>query len=149
MIRSIEEVRERYKTLQANPTLLDFSTEVLAPFLPEGWQPGHEHEVANNPLTEEFVLMQAKNYLEFAFGKAIDHRGISAGRSVQKMREYAWLLGHDDAVKFAEDESNYANYGVPILKVIAKALGVPLPPAIEKWEDGMSCRPGCEEGCGQ
>ena len=42
MIRTIEEVRERYKAKQANPRMMDFSMEVLGVFLPEGWQPGHE-----------------------------------------------------------------------------------------------------------
>ena len=124
MIRTIEEVRERFKALNAKPTFLDFSPNVLAPFLPEGWKEGHEDNTKDYPLTEEFVRGEALKYLDFAFGKALDHRGISAGRSVQKMKEYCWLLGLDEAVAFAEDSENYPNYGVPILKHVAKALGV-------------------------
>src|SRR5258706_374110 len=40
----------------------------------------------------------AWSYLDFAIGKIQDHRGISAGRSVDKLTEYAWLLGRDDVV---------------------------------------------------
>jgi hypothetical protein len=149
VIRTIEEVRERYKTLSEKASFLDFSTEVLGPFLPEGWKEGHEDNVKDYPLTEEFVRAEAVKYLDFAFGKALDHRGISAGRSVQKMKEYCWLLGLDEAVAFAENDENYPNYGVPVLKHVAKALGVPLPADIAKWEDGMMCNPHCEEGCGQ
>jgi hypothetical protein len=149
MIRTIEEVRARYKEKQEKPKLLDFSSEVLGVYLPEGWQPGHEDNAKEYPLTEEAVRAEAVKYLDFAFGKALDHRGISAGRSVQKMAEYAWLLCLDEAVAFAEDDSNYPNYGVPVLKHMAKALGVGMPPEIEKWEDGAACTPSCEEGCGQ
>jgi len=149
MIRTIEEVRERYKAKLVSQALLDFSTEVLGVFLPEGWKEGHEGNVKDFPLTEEFVKTEAIKYLDFAFGKAIDHRGISAGRSVQKMREYAWLLGYDDVVKFAEDDTNYQNYGVPILKKMAEVFGVPLPAEIQQWPDGEPCHPGCESGCGQ
>ncbi len=149
MIRTIDEVRARYKEKMAKPAFLDFSTEVLGVFLPEGWKEGHEHEVENHPLTEEYVRREAVEYLQFAFGKAVNHRGISAGRSVQKMTEYAWLLGLDEAVKFAENSDNYKNYGVPILKVMAKTLGVEMPPEIANWPDGEPCTPDCVEGCGR
>lgn len=150
MIRTVEEVRARYNDeKRKHSDVFGFGAEVLGVHIPEGWQPGHEHETENHPLTEEYVRTQAVNYLQFAFGKALDHRGISASRSVMKMREYAWLLGLDEAVAFADDDKNYPNYGVPVLKHMARALGVPLPPEIEKWEDGAMCNPHCEEGCGQ
>lgn len=149
MIRTLEEVRARFKAKQEKPSMLDFSLEVLGVYLPEGWQPGHEDNVKDFPLTEEAVKKLAVDYLNFAFGKALDHRGISAGRSVQKMTEYAWLLCLDEAVAFAEDDNNYPNYGVPVLKHMAKALGVGMPHEIEKWEDGAMCNSHCEEGCGQ
>jgi hypothetical protein len=52
MIRTIEEVRERYKAKQLAPTLLDFSTEVLGVYLPEGWKEGHEDNVKDYPRRE-------------------------------------------------------------------------------------------------
>lgn len=66
----------------------------------------------------------AVDYLKFAFGKAENHRGLSASRSVDRIGEYLWLLGLDtDAFEAAE----YAQYGVPKLKVAADRLGVPFP----------------------
>jgi hypothetical protein len=146
VIRSIEEVRTRFNDeTRQRADVLGFGSEVLGVHLQEALKEGSTAD----PLTEEFVKAEAIRYLEFAFGKALDHRGISAGRSVQKLREFAWLLGMDEAVAFADDENNYPNYGVPVLKHMARALGVTIPPDIEKWEDGAMCNPHCEEGCGQ
>jgi hypothetical protein len=150
VIRTIEEVRTRYvdKDRQSKD-FFGFAAEVLGVHLPEGWKEGSQDKHKEFPLTEEFVKKEAIEYLHFAFGKALDHRGISASRSVQKMREYAWLLCMDEAVAFADNDSNYPNYGVPVLKHMARAFGVELPEDIAKWEDGAACTPGCEEGCGQ
>lgn len=149
-MRTIEEVRARYNDPKRQQgDMFGFSSEVLGVHIPEGWQEGHHDKVKDHPLTEEYVRGEAIKYLEFAFGKALDHRGISASRSVQKLREYAWLLCMDEAVAFADNGDNYANYGVPVLKHMARAFGVPLPPEIEAWEDGAMCNPHCEEGCGQ
>lgn len=149
-MRTIDEVRTWYNDEHRRQSdFLGFGSEVLSVHLPEGWQAGHEDNHKDYPLTEEFVRSKAIDYLAFAFEKAVDHRGISASRSVIKMREYAWLLGMDDVVAFADDDSNYANYGVPILKRMAMALGVELPPEIAAWKDGEPCRPDCNEGCGR
>lgn len=89
-------------------------------------------------------------YLEFAFGKALDHRGISAGRSVDKLTEYAWLQGRDDVVS-AMTHADYAMYGVPKLLVYAQAFGLPVPDdeALRRMGRGEICDPeGCDAGCG-
>lgn len=98
------------------------------------------------------VKAKALDYLEFAWGKAEDHRGLSASRSVEKMTEYCWLLGHDALVKRIEaGEIGYAQYGTPILRAVSEALGYPVPttPALVRMMSGASCEPGCENGCGQ
>lgn len=149
-MRTIDEVRAHYNDeARKRGDVFGFGSEVLGVHLPEGWKDGCESNADKHPLTDEFVRSEAVSYLHFAFGKAIDHRGISASRSVQKMREYAWLLGLDDAVAFADDDANYPNYGVPVLKHMAAALGVELPDEIAAWPDGEPCRPGCDEGCGR
>ncbi len=139
MIRTLAEVHARFTDVQRRQyDLFGFGSEVLGDFLPVG---------ANKPLTEEVVRHEAVNYLYFAFTKAINHRGISAARSVTKMREYAWILGLDDAVAFADEEVNFPYYGVPVLKHMAHAFGVPLPDAITEWPDGKPCSPTCSNGC--
>src|SRR5262249_50912769 len=99
----MDEVRERYSKRMTDKTrVLDFGIEVLGVYLPEGWKEGHADKHKEYPLTEDFVRKEMLSYLAFAFGKAADHRGISAARSVQKLTEYAWLLGVDELVAFAE-----------------------------------------------
>lgn len=92
----------------------------------------------------------ARQYLEFAIGKIEDHRGLSAERSVMKLREHAWLMGRDDAIK-AMDAAAYAQYGAPQVKAFATLLGWDWPDDAElnRMADGDPCTPGCGSGCGQ
>jgi len=99
-------------------------------------------------LDTETLHEAACDYLEFAYGKALGHRGISAARSVDKMTQYCWLLGADwDLVT----DAGYANYGAPGLKAAAEFLQHPWPEdeELERMSQGRTCSPGCREGCGQ
>ncbi len=107
------------------------------------------------PQTIEQVEASAREYLTFAVDKALSHRGISAERSVIKLREFAWLLGRDDVVT-AMDEAEYPQYGMPKVKAFALGLGWVFGPtdvdeleALDRMSSGDECRPGCDEGCGQ
>lgn len=114
--------------------LLGFKTEALAAFLP--WEHAkalvkptvteEEWTKDTKPLTREAVIEQMRGYMEFAWGKAKDERGISASRSVEKLREWAWLLGDDDLVT-AIEEAPYGWYGVDTLRVICERLDFPIP----------------------
>lgn len=99
-------------------------------------------------LTRENVLAAMADYMTFAIGKAEDHRGISASRSVIKMGAWAWILGDEELLKKIAD-TEYAQYGMPILKVICEHLGFPFPD--EEWAQNMAagrpCSPDCYEGC--
>jgi hypothetical protein len=94
------------------------------------------------------VETEAAGYLTFAIGKIVDHRGISASRSVDKLTEYAWLLGRDDVVA-AMDEADYPQYGAPKVKAFAEGMGWPWPDgeALARMASGEACEPGCQEGC--
>lgn len=98
--------------------------------------------------TDENLKKMASEYLEFAWDKAEDHRGLSASRSVQKMTEFVWLLGMDDVVKKIGDAS-FTTYGAPILKIVAEALGtiIPASEALVNMMNGSPCSPSCDEGC--
>jgi hypothetical protein len=91
----------------------------------------------------------ARGYLDFAIGKILNHRGISAARSVDKLGEYAWLLGRDDVVS-AMDAAGYEQYGAPKVKAFAEGMGWEWPDDRElvRMADGLPCRDGCEGGCG-
>lgn len=98
-------------------------------------------------LTDEAVRKAAVDYLDFAWSKALDHRGLSASRSVSKMRSYLWLLGLNVA-RF--DGAAYAQYGAPQLRVATEELAQPIPndPALVRMMDGESCGADYECGCG-
>jgi hypothetical protein len=101
------------------------------------------------------VEQAAREYLTFAIGKIVDHRGISASRSVDKLTEMAWLLGRDDVVA-AMDAADYPQYGAPKVRAFAEGMGWPWPgdvgerdaAALARMVDGLPCEPDCGEGCG-
>jgi hypothetical protein len=128
--------------------MLGFRREALGEFDPEQWLPEHRHECP--ALTEENVKACLVRYMNaYGFDKAINHRGISSSRTVSKLTEWLWLLGDDEMVAVCRDDRRYPQYGVPILKEVARKYGIPIPPEIEHWQDGAACEPGCTAGCGQ
>lgn len=105
------------------------------------------------PCKEDDIRALAAEYLDFAFGKALNHRGISAGRSIDHFRAWLWLL---DAEPDGWETMPYRLYGVPMLLAAADALGVDpfaLPAVIESREAvermgrGEPCEPDCMDGC--
>lgn len=111
-----------------------------------------EDEWHPNPLTSDGVVGQMREYMDFAWEKALGHRGLSANRSVAKMREWVWLLGDDEALTFMDADGNYPQYGVPILAYLCERFQLPMPAdsaeQIKRMRVGGSCVPGCTEGCG-
>lgn len=110
---------------------------------PEQWAEAH---VTGDRSIED----DAHGYLEFAIGKILDHRGISATRSVDKLAEYAWLLGRDDIVSAMNNEP-YEQYGAPKVKVFAEGMGWSWPddPVLARMSAGLPCTDGCDSGCGR
>lgn len=108
------------------------------------------------PRTAEQLTAAAQEYLGFAIEKISAHRGISAERSVIKLREYAWLLDRDDVVT-AMDAAEYPQYGAPTVKAFADGMGWPFiahvaeseRAALVRMSKGLPCVDGCESGCGR
>lgn len=158
MNRTQDEIVAKAKGIIAEEQFLDFRHEVLIDALDFE----HAKEFLKEDATEEQwnkqrtmdVEKEAREYLIFAYGKAEDHRGISAERSVQKLEMFAWLLGRDDVVK-AMTDAPYPNYGVPQLYAFAKGMGWPLPTEeqgkkeLDRMAEGKKCRDNCEGGCGR
>lgn len=96
--------------------------------------------------SRSFVINIAREYMEFARDKADDHRGLSAGRSIDHFRAWMWLLGVDDRV----DWDDYRPYGAPILKRVSELLEMGWPYADDsgmgRMGNGRSCAPHCS-GC--
>lgn len=125
---------------------LDF--DHAKPFLKDGVTAGEWETLPND---EAAIRAEAIDYLSFAWGKAQDHRGISAGRSVTKLTEWMWLLGYDDLVDRIEFGAiGYAQYGAPVLAAVSEALGQPVPDDAEtqRMVKGLPCRRDCMDGCG-
>ncbi|MFA9204904.1 MAG: hypothetical protein ACEQSH_00450 [Bacteroidia bacterium] len=80
------------------------------------------------PLTRERVLQEMLGYMPFAWGKANDCRGLSAGRSVEHMTAWLWLLGDPLGERL---EGMYAYYGKTCLRAICEAYGWPW----RQWDD--------------
>lgn len=78
------------------------------------------------PKTSDEIKKQAIDYLEFAWNKCENERGISANRSIMHYQAWLWLMGEDDFDDLMDD---YDSYGRPQLKRIQKFLGIEDNPA--------------------
>ena len=155
-MRTLDEIVDFYRK-NSKEDFLGFTADVLLAYLPvervkefakedadlSKWQP--------KLLTREAVLEEMKDYMEFAWDKAENHRGISAWRSVEKMQAWLWLLGDEPTLTFAKEDDNYTNYGAPILMKICQIYGFPIPDdeGVRNMAQGKPCYPGCTEGCGR
>jgi hypothetical protein len=74
-------------------------------------------------------LQEAKEYVEFAFEKARGQRGISASRSLCHYIAWIWLSGDDAfaAEVLKMSSTDYAPYGIPVLKHICNKYGWEIP----------------------
>jgi len=79
--------------------------------------------------SDDEIKAAAVDYMEFAWDKANDCRGISAYRSMCHYTAWLWLLGVD----WCDELEDYEYYGKPELIRICKYLG--LDPA--QWDDGI------------
>lgn len=154
-MRTQEEIEARIKEVGAR-SVFGFAEEVLTDALEYGKaKPYLKPEVtaeqwAESQLkTDEDVRKALASYLDFAWGKAEDHRGLSANRSIIKLTEWVWLLGRDDVVK-AIEAAPYPQYGCPKLEVISDMMDLPKPgsSSMQRMMDGLCCSPDCENGCG-
>lgn len=152
-MRTLEEVTKRFTESKSmfgfdREVLMDYLTyEQLKPHLKAEVKP---EEVVAQPITREGVMKALAEYLVFAWGKAGDHRGISASRSVEKLETWVWLLG-DDKLLADFKAAGYSNYGCPKLKLLSERLELPMPAdaALANMAAGEPCRPDCESGCGR
>lgn len=107
----------------------------------------------SKPNTRESIIASMRDYMDFALEKARDHRGISAGRSLDHFRAWLWLLEDEETLAFLDDEKNYPQYGAPCLKKICevydfKEYAEQFEGSLGNMARGESCTNGCEEGCG-
>lgn len=154
-MKTFEEIKVKIK--EEENEVLSFFIDTIIDYLPFDVAKEHlkEEYVKNiesgsevwnqKELTRNNIIEDMKNYMEFAWGKVIDHRGLSAGRSVNKFQGWIWVLGEDDKI----DWENYTNYGAPILKQICGVYGFEIPESkeVKNMMEGRMCRENCDEGC--
>lgn len=103
------------------------------------------------PIDRALVIEFMRHYSAFGWTKIENHRGISASRTVDKMRAWCWLLGDEDEAWFAamEEQVGYAMYGAPILAAVCRRFDFPIPTGdwIDNMRTGRPCTPDCVEGC--
>lgn len=81
------------------------------------------------PSDRESILKEMEEYMEFAWDKANNERGISAGRSLAHYTVWVWMIGDQD--RFGDLEE-YRYYGKDHLRKICDAYGWDA----DKWDDG-------------
>jgi hypothetical protein len=75
-------------------------------------------------LSESGVREQMREYVDFAYEKINNERGISANRTVMHYIAWLWLVGEDELLAWVEREyeTNYHGYGRHIVDEIVKRL---------------------------
>ena len=81
------------------------------------------------PRDEESIKAEILEYMPFAWGKANNCRGLSAGRSLDHMSVWLWMLGRDEAAK---QVLKYDRYGKGRLRTICEEFGWDW----KQWDDG-------------
>jgi hypothetical protein len=107
-VRTVEQIVQHVRDISQSD-IFGFTTSDLLDFVPfdsakEFLKPDSHEEAAKEWKFEapapETIKAKMKDYLTFAFGKAEDHRGLSAGRSISHFKAWVWLM--DDATEIAD-----------------------------------------------
>lgn len=94
------------------------SYEAAKPFLKDGVTPDQWDPP---PRDAESIKGAIAEYMPFAWEKANNCRGLSAGRSLNHMQAWLWML-REEAVAVAIDD--YSLYGKPQLRAICERFGI-------------------------
>jgi hypothetical protein len=80
-------------------------------------------------------IKKLKDYMPFAWEKALGERGLSAGRNLVHMAEWLWLAGDDEMLGLL-DSGLYGYYGTAALKAICEKYELPMEDSYgSKFED--------------
>lgn len=161
-MRSQEDILNRFNAIRrSGKDIFGFRQEALleAMILETAKRTELMSDLDSDSWTEPDVESTARAYLLFAVGKAVSHRGLSAGRSIEKLEEWLWVLG-DEVVFNAFVDADYPQYGAPKLQVLVKAWDMESTVdeyvrtdghSLSEWRRmarGQSCTEFCTRGCG-
>lgn len=80
--------------------------------------------------TREQVLFEMEKYMPFAWEKANNMRGLSAGRAINHYQAWLWLIGEGE---LANQIGHYEFYGKPQLIQVCNKFGWDH----KQWDDGV------------
>ncbi len=128
MIRNQEEIKVRFQKVsdlfgtQKNDLINYMTFDNAKTFLKEEYvkevEAGTVKWVISTDPKKEIL-----DYLDFAYNKAENERGLSAGRSMLHFKTWIWLDDNSFYGEIVDDIDNYTNYGIPTLNKIAKHYG--------------------------
>lgn len=121
--RTQEEILARIDEIKEDD-FFGFQTSDLATFLTyENAKPLLNEGVTEDQWEQETdPVERIKDYMPFAWDKANNCRGLSAGRSLEHMKAWAWLDGKEDLLKQIEEDYEY--YGKPHLVKICQTYDI-------------------------
>lgn len=108
---------------------LDF--EHAEPYLEGTTKEDWEGEEGSRPLTDPVKAI--KGYMEFAWDKANNFRGLSANRNLSHMVAWLWLDGQDEFLEENDNFRDYKFYGKDELVKICELYGIDH----KKYDDGV------------
>lgn len=142
LLRTPAEVKARLEAKMQE--FLNFESDVLFDFLPLE----SAFEFLNDKGVETYKKKPEKwdlitdigeatqdflDYMVFAWDKATDERGLSAGRSINKLGAWLWILGREDLTELINDDSLYNPYGAPALIAVCDKMGIDVPEYVREF----------------
>lgn len=116
ILKRIEEIKDQdFFGFQVNDLVCFLTYENAKPWCREGVT---ESQWAQHTDAAELI----KGYMGFAWNKANECRGLSAGRSLEHMKAWVWLDGKADLLE--QIEQDYEYYGKPHLVKICQAYDI-------------------------
>ena len=79
------------------------------------------------------ALQEFLDYMVFAWGKALNMRGLSSSRSLSKLSSWLWLFGREDLQEIAMSDDLYNPYGAPALIKVCEELGIEVPDDLREF----------------
>ena len=132
-MRTDEEILARIEAVKADDWMGTQTSDLIVRLPFEKAQPYLKPEAKAEdwkiaPRDRDALLAEMLGYMPFAWGKANNERGLSAGRSMDHYSAWTWLAGDD-----LGDLRGYSYYGKDNLCRICKHYGWDA----SQWDDGV------------
>jgi hypothetical protein len=124
-IRTQEEILARFNAVEADDLFGHQRSDLLDYLIYDHAKPYLNDSVLREEWEGRKYLTPAeriKEYMPFAWDKANNCRGLSAGRSVEHMLTWLWLDGKDELAD--ELFKVYEYYGKPCLVLVCREYGI-------------------------